>query len=382
MARLAHVRRAYSTASDASVAARELYEGLYQPELGLMAFFCSPSFDLDVLAREIGALFPGNNVVGCTTAGEITPAGYMDGSITGFSIAASECCAVAELIPRISQLEIPRGGAAADSLIAALAERGQAIDPRDTFGLLLIDGMGTTEEIVLTALHRRLDPIALFGGSAGDDMRLESTYVYHEGRFHRDAALLALVKTQLPFRVFHHQHYCGTETRMVVTAADPRRRIVTEINAEPAGQEYARILGVNYRDLTPMTFAEFPVMVRVGGDFYVRSIQKLNEDGSLTFFCAIDEGVVLTLGQHEDMIDSLRRFFRQMRQDLGEPLLVVGFDCVLRMVEAESRQTKHLANQIMAAHNVIGFSTYGEQFAAMHVNQTFTGVYIGSRAEE
>ena len=35
----------------------------------------------------------------------------------------------------------------------------------------------------------------------------------------------------------------------------------------------------------------------------------------------------------------------------------------------------------MAEHNVIGFSTYGEQFAGMHVNQTFTGVYIAFPTE-
>jgi hypothetical protein len=382
MGRLAHVRRTHSTAIQAADAARELHEGLYQAEMGLVAFFCSSSFDLDVLGQEIHQRFAGTTVIGCTTAGEITPAGYMEGSITGFSIAAAECCAVTELIPSISQLQIPRGAAAVDSLIAALAERGQAVDLSDTFGMLLIDGMGTTEELVLTAVYRRLDPIPLLGGSAGDDMRLERTYVYHDGKFHSDAALLSLIKIRLPFRVFRHQHFSGTETRMVVTGADPQRRIVTEINAEPAGPEYARILGLSYADLTPMIFAEFPVMVRVGGDFYVRSIQKTNEDGSLTFFCAIDEGVVLTLGHHEDMIDSLRRFFRQIRHDIGEPQLVVGFDCVLRSLEAESRQAKHLASQVMVQHNVIGFSTYGEQFAGMHVNQTFTGVYFGSRPDE
>ena len=28
-------------------------------------------------------------------------------------------------------------------------------------------------------------------------------------------------------------------------------------------------------------------------------------------------------------------------------------------------------------NNVVGFGTFGEQFQAMHVNQTFTGVAIG-----
>ena len=382
MGQFARVRRAYSTALDAAAAARELHQGLVQANLGLVVFFCSPSFDLAVLGSEIGRLFPGDKVLGCTTAGEITPAGYMEGSITGFSISADDCFAAVQLIPAISQMQIPHGATAVDGLIAALAEQGQAIDLRDTFGMLLIDGMGSTEEIVLTAVHRRLDPIPLFGGSAGDDMRLEQTHVYHRGRFHTDAALLALVKISLPFKVFRHQHYSGTETRMVVTAADPGTRIVREINAEPAGPEYARIIGMQFADLTPMTFAEFPVMVRVGGDFYVRSIQKLNDDGSLTFFCAIDEGVVLTLGRHEDMIDSLRRFFHGMREALGAPALVIGCDCVLRSLEAESRQIKHLASAIMADNKVIGFGSYGEQFAAMHVNQTFTGVYIAEPVDD
>ena len=131
-----------------------------------------------------------------------------------------------------------------------------------------------------------------------------------------------------------------------------------------------------------MAFAEYPVMVRVGGEYYVRSIQKVNEDGSLTFFCAIDEGVVLTLARHEDMIAALDRFFRDTRREMGEPQLVIGFDCVLRAVEAQTRQVKHLAGRIMADNKVIGFNTYGEQFASMHVNHTFTGVFIGCEPDE
>jgi hypothetical protein len=42
---------------------------------------------------------------------------------------------------------------------------------------------------------------------------------------------------------------------------------------------------------------------------------------------------------------------------------------------------KRLASNILAANNVIGFSTYGEQLAAMHVNHTFTGLLIGSGSQ-
>jgi hypothetical protein len=372
----ANVRRAYSTSRSPVTAAREMLSGLFQPDLQLVVVFCTAAFDLDRLGREIAVCFGETPVIGCTTAGEITPIGYMEGVISGFSMAGSGFTVVTDLIPDISNLQIPRGFAVVDRLIAAFAERGRAIDPRDTFAMLLIDGMCSTEEAVLTSLHRRLDPIVLFGGSAGDDMRLEKTFVLHGGRFHCDAAVLTLVQTSHRFRVFRRQHFSPTNTRMVVTGADPIRRVVTEIDAEPAGPEYARIVGLDYHVLGPIVFAEFPVMVRVGGDYYVRSIQKANADRSLTFFSAIDEGLVLTLARRSDMVEDLRSFFHDIRAEMGQPMLVIAFDCVLRSLEAESRQIRNLASKILAENNVIGFSTYGEQLAAMHVNHTFTGVFI------
>jgi hypothetical protein len=33
-------------------------------------------------------------------------------------------------------------------------------------------------------------------------------------------------------------------------------------------------------------------------------------------------------------------------------------------------------SNVLKKHRVYGFSTYGEQFGAMHVNQTMTGVAI------
>jgi hypothetical protein len=87
--------------------------------------------------------------------------------------------------------------------------------------------------------------------------------------------------------------------------------------------------------------------------------------------------VVLRLARHEDIVAQLRALFRSIREDIGPPELVIGFDCVLRNLEVEKRQLRHVAGQILAENNVVGFSSYGEQFAGMHANQTFTGVAIG-----
>jgi len=359
-------------------AVAELHAAIDQPDPGLIVFFCSSDFDLEALAAAIRDRFGERGVIGCTTAGEITPAGYMHGSITGFSMSAADCRAVSELIPGLSDFQMVRGHEASERLVSAFMRDDRDLNPADTFALLLTDGMSTNEEPLVAAIHQRLQSVPLLGGSAGDDLRLDRTHVYHRGRFHPDAALLTLVKTARPFRIFKCQHFVGSDTRMVVTQADPARRVVIQINAEPAGREYARIAGLDMRQLTPMTFAENPVLVKVGGDYYVRSIQKLNDDGSLTFFCAIDEGVVFTLARRRDLIADLQGNFDAVRRELGPPDLVIGFDCILRSLEAERRQVKHIAGRIMAENNVIGFGTYGEQLSAMHVNQTFTAIAFGA----
>jgi hypothetical protein len=121
------------------------------------------------------------------------------------------------------------------------------------------------------------------------------------------------------------------------------------------------------------------VVVRVGGQYFVRSIARMNDDDSLTFFCAIDEGIVLTIAQGVDMVENLRQAFDQVHAAMGVPQLVLGCDCVLRRLETERAGTKDQIGQIFTDNNVIGFATYGEQFNAMHVNQTFTGLAIGNR---
>lgn len=166
---------------------------------------------------------------------------------------------------------------------------------------------------------------------------------------------------------------------MVVTEADPAHRIVSEINAEPAASEYARIVGIDIGDLTPMVFATNPVMVKVGGRYYARSIKKVNDDGSLNFFCAIDKGIVLTVAKGTDILSKLDDLFLDILKDIGRPELIIGCDCILRSLELEQRQLKHKASRLFADYNVIGFNTFGEQIHAMHVNQTFTGIAIGGQ---
>jgi hypothetical protein len=208
-------------------------------------------------------------------------------------------------------------------------------------------------------------------------MSFGSSSVYYDGAFLSDCAVLLLVRTRRRFKLFTIDHFLPSGTRMVITEADPRSRVVTEINAEPAGREYARLVGLDVDKLTPMIFATYPVLVRVGGRYYVRSIQKVNEDGSLTFFCAIDKGLVLTVAKGTDIIRNLADQLAAVRADIGRPELLIGCECILRSLELEQKQLKGEAGRLLAEQNIVGFNTFGEQFQAMHVNQTFTAAAIG-----
>lgn len=370
------VKRGASTSRDPVVAAEELHAAIFDPSAALTLFFCSPDYDLDALGAELVRRFGDAPLVGCTTAGEIGPFGYREGSISGVSIGGPGFQVATVRVDELRHFELARGDAAARAAIAKLGWSDGMIRSDDAFGFLLVDGLSTQEEALVSALYRTLGSIQLFGGSAGDGAKFEQTFVFHEGRFRADCAVFTLVECRHPFVVFKTEHFVASSDKMVVTKADHARRIVNEINGAPAAREYARVVGLPTDALTPMVFADHPVVVRVGGSVYVRSIQKVNEDDSLTFFCAIDEGIVLTVAKGVDMVENLEEAFASVERAIGPPDLVIGCDCVLRSLEAGERRIRDRIGSVMAKNNVVGFATYGEQFNAMHVNQTFTGVAI------
>ena len=128
----------------------------------------------------------------------------------------------------------------------------------------------------------------------------------------------------MPFRVFKTQNFVPTQIKLVVTAADTENRIVHELNAEPAAREYAAAIGLLPDDLGPFSFASYPLVVKVGGDYYCRSIRNMNPDGSLSFFCAIDEGLVFTVARPQDMLRSTATNARRDRRPARRHRFRVG----------------------------------------------------------
>ena len=371
------VRRGFSCARNAADAADQLFEAIYHPDAALAVFFSSTDYDLHVLEQELNARFTGVPLIGCTSAGEITPVGYVSGGIVGFSLARPDFVSVSTPIRSLRNFSLADGRDIVRDLLKRLDDTSDGPPTGNTFAFLMIDGLSKCEEMVLSAITSALGGIPVFGGSAGGGLTFQRSYVFGAGRFQSDAAVLVLVRTRLPFKLFTNDHFTSSATKMVVTEADPASRIVSEINAEPAGREYARLVGLDVDELSPLIFATHPVVVKVGGRTYTRAIQKVNEDESLTFFCAIDKGIVLTVANGTDLLESTRRLFERIYSEIGLPQLVIGCECILRALELEEKRLKEAVGRLFMRNNVIGFSTFGEQYHAMHVNHTFTGAAIG-----
>ncbi len=86
---------------------------------------------------------------------------------------------------------------------------------------------------------------------------------------------------------------------------------------------------------------------------------------------------MLTLGEAADIVGSMRTLLDELEESVGGIDRILGFNCVLNRTEIEQRQLLREVSRLMTEHRVAGFNTYGEQYHALHVNQTFSGLVIG-----
>ncbi len=366
------VRRAEVDADDPE-AVRKIIKGLGPGPFSIVLMFFSPETDRVALARNLKAEIPWGRVMGCSTAGELTSMGYDEGKIVALAFPV-EHFGVETLL--VSDLKT----CTPHDLMGGLIRARQLLSRRyphftHEFAMLLVDGLSEREDQLTAALASGLGSVPLFGGSAGDGARFEETFIINGRDIIENAAILTFFRTDCPVRVFSYDHLRATEKRMVVTAAEPNARIVKEINAEPAGTEYARLIGSDPALLNDNVFAAHPVVVRVGGKQHVRAIKSVAANGDMSFFAAIDEGLVLTLAEPMDMATHLKGALEGLSQG-ATPEMILACDCIFRRIEARNSQKSAEISALLVKHNVRGFSTYGEQIGSIHVNQTFTGVAI------
>ncbi len=110
----------------------------------------------------------------------------------------------------------------------------------------------------------------------------------------------------------------------------------------------------------------------------MRSIQQVHADLSLSFYCAVENGIVLTAMSPGRCCPICSSLFA----GLAAAPRSAAADHRLRLLPAPPGdggrwRPRAVGQRCCVEQRVIGFNTYGEQFNGMHINQTFTGVAIG-----
>lgn len=340
----------------------------------VILFFCSADYPLDKLGEHLKIAFPNQTVIGCTSCGQINQQGFSDAKLSAIGLSGG--IEAKSYLINLDNIESD-----ISTLARTANDRFSEMSRSPAFGILNIDGLAQREELVAAELYKALPPFPFVGGSAGDDLKLKKTSVYYEGKFLSGHAVFSIFETRLPHSTLKIEHYSPTDDLLVVTESDPNKRIIYEINGEPAAEVYARSIGKKTEELTEEDFIVTPLLFGLGNQQFVRDVQHLNPDGSLSLFCAIETGLVLTIGKPHDIIQSTLDAFANLKEKINKTSLIIGFDCIHRKMGLDMKGLTSQAGDIYKENKVFGFSTYGEQYNGIHINQTFSGIAIGEPNE-
>jgi methyl-accepting chemotaxis protein len=343
-----------------------------RPNLGLL--FVSPSLDLTDVLAAAHQVAPSADFLACTTAGELTEHGLIHGGVTCMlfcwdgSSHHIGCCedltgTPTELSERLcANLAIVR----ADN---ALVGRTSSTT------LLLGDGLSPTFEKVVIEMRRALPPDQqIAGGGAGDEGRLERTWVgLRERVFNGVVAAHVFSARRWGVGVGHGLRRASPA--MLVTRA--RQNVVHTLDGRPAIEVYrerARTLGVELDErVLPQFLVENELGVLLFEDVVrIRAPIRVEPGGGLLFAGEVPEGsaVCFVEGHTAPMIEAVREAARTARAGLGEASAagVLVFSCICRgmMLGDDYDREVGAIRDVFPGVPLAGFLSYGEIARTAH----------------
>ncbi|MGB9932641.1 FIST signal transduction protein [Haloarcula amylolytica] len=214
-------------------ATREAMAAISADEPDFCQVFCSPAYDYEaVLWGARSVIGSEAEIVGCSSSGEFTEAGAGDGTVT-VGVVSSDSLQFFSSIS--TKLSADPERCLFEAVHDLPSDTDPAVDgyPHRTV-INLHDGMAGIGNKVTKLTEQYLDgeDTTVVGGSAGDDLQLQQTHVFRNGRVETDAVVLVLIASEEPLPVtVNHGHEPISEA-MTVTRADGST--VYELDGRPA----------------------------------------------------------------------------------------------------------------------------------------------------
>ena len=332
----------------------------------VVIYFGAARHDPGELSRRMYECFPEACVVGCTTAGEMAGGRMLRGSVVAMFLDDDVVEKAASAVIENLGVEV-RVRDAFSKLERDLKVPLTALDLGKYVGVVLMDGLCGAEERLVERLGDGAD-VFFVGGSAGDDLKFQRTYVSDRGRTYTDAAVLVLLRLKRGFEIVKTQSFQPAGKTLLASLVDEPRRKVIEFNHKPALDAYAEALGVATED-APAHFVRHPLGLMVGGEPFVRSPRNAEGRG-VVFYSQIKEGTELEVLEATDIVADTRRAV-EARAAAGDVRGIIDFQCILRTLQLREENRCVQYGEIFGDTPMIGFSTFGEAYLG-HLNQTST----------
>ncbi len=359
---------------DTASVVQTIVDSIKQDEAKLVVFFTSTKYDFGMVSKLMKENFPGSDVIGCTTSGEIGPQGFTEGSISAMSMAADNFETSTYLMKNIKNKAI----FAKNDLVNAGQKIGiSSYDSKNGFIITLIDGLQASEEKVMNILGNCFSNLDIVGGSAGDDLKFNGTFVSANGEVCQDAAVITFVRTSKKFFLYKENIYVPTDIEFKVTKADINNRLILELDGKPAAEEYARVLGISI-DQLPDYFTSNPLGRIFMNSVWITSSKSVGDNGSINAYSAITQNSIVKLLKPIDAVAEAKKTVQVINEKLPDCKGIILFNCILRYLQFKKENIcTEISSEFLKFGSVCGFNTYGEQFNKLHVNQTLALIAFG-----
>ncbi|WP_018249957.1 FIST signal transduction protein [Orenia marismortui] len=348
-------------------------ESIINPDL-IIFFASSKAFDFNLLNKELSKGFPTTQLLGCTTSGEISYTGFTNNSLVALVFNSIENFSTT-VIPNVSKTPILHY----DKIEKAITESEMSRTGEKGFIIQLITGHNAGEEKALSVVESRFEnPPNLIGGSAGDDLAFETTYVSRNGKVYDDAAVFAFINNN-NFKIYKENIFEDSNNIMQVTKVDVEKRVVYEFDGIAATKRYADLLGIKEAELEKKMFLN-PLGRIIGNDLFISSPKAINNDGSISFYSRIYNKIHVSILKAANPLTILDKSKAQINQDFKKIDGMICINCILRTLQFKEEKITNTYTQSLGelTKNFGGFTSYGEQIANLHLNQTLALLVTGT----
>jgi diguanylate cyclase (GGDEF)-like protein len=232
------------------------------------------------------------------------------------------------------------------------------------------DGIYTNGEEYIKGIEAINKNITIAGGMAGDNGRLEKTFIFDKNDITSNGVLgVALNSKSLQVATDYSFDWLPIGKKLQITKAIKNR--VYEIDGIPAVNLYAKYLGKELSDCLPQIGIEFPLILNRDGVSIGRAAILRHDDGSLTFSGNIAEGEIVRFG-----VGNIEMIIRHgdyhleniLQKNPFQPEAFFIYSCMARRRFIGD----HIEKEIQPFSNIAptaGFFTYGEFYHADSKNQ-------------